>query len=156
MSEMLGNQFFMARNYEAAQAEFEEVLLKDPFNKGAKKKIIVCYTQTGKVKNAVKYFNELISEDIKFIIDTNPHLDDCPCPELVEKIEGQKGFYEDSKDHLIILGIIWLYCDISKSVDCFLKAKALSPNDDNLSITINIIQEYLDRNPLIFSQFKKN
>ena len=127
MSEMLGNQYFMARNYSAAQQQLEEVILKDPLNKSAKKKLIVCYTQTGKVKEAIQYFNDLISEDIEFIVNTHPIDDDCPCPELVEKIEGQKLANSDSADYHLILGIIWLYCDINKSIEHFTKAKEIAP-----------------------------
>jgi len=143
MSEMLGNQYFMARNYSAAQKEFEEVISKFPSNKSAKKKLIVCYTQTGKVKEAIQFFNELISEDIEFVVNTNPAEDDCPCPELVEKIEGQESAAPGSVNYYITLGIIWVYCDIRKSGDYFTKAKELAPEDKSIDLTIKLISEYL-------------
>jgi pentatricopeptide repeat protein len=148
MSEMLGNQYFMARNYSAAQQQLEEVILKDPLNKSAKKKLIVCYTQTGKVKEAIQFFNDLISEDIVFVINTNPIDDDCPCPELVEKIEGQKLANSDSADYHLILGIIWLFCDINKSIGYFIKAKEIAPGDKNIDFAVNVISDYLARHTL--------
>ncbi len=148
MSEMLGNQYFMARNYSAAQQQLEEVILKDPLNKTAKKKLIVCYTQTGKVKDAIRFFNDLISEDIEIVVNTHPIDDDCPCPELVEKIEGQKLANSDSADYHLILGIIWLYCDINKSIDYFIKAKEIAPGDKNIDFAVNVISDYLARHTL--------
>ncbi|PKL83721.1 MAG: hypothetical protein CVV24_03485 [Ignavibacteriae bacterium HGW-Ignavibacteriae-3] len=148
MKEMLGNQYFMARNYPAAQGEFEECLVKNPKNKSVRKKLIVCYTQTGRIKEAIKFFNELIAEDIQFIINTNPVTDDCPCPELVAKIEGQGIFNEESLDYCIVLGIIWLYCDISKSLEYFIKANEKAPDDETLAFTLNTLERYIDSHPI--------
>lgn len=143
MSEMLGNQYFMARNYPAAQKELEEVILQNPTNKSAKKKLVVCYTQTGKVKEAIKYFNELMTEDIEFVVNTDPIEDDCPCPELVEKIEGQKLANSESADYHLILGIIWMFCDINKSIEYFIKASTMAPFDKSTESIIACIKEYL-------------
>ncbi len=143
MSEMLGNQYFMARNYPAAQRELEEVILKDPLNRSAKKKLVVCYTQTEKVKEAIQFFNELISEDIEFVVKSHPIEDDCPCPELVEKIEMQKLADSDSVNYNLILGIIWVYCDIRRSIDYFFRARDLAPGDKRIDLTISLISDYL-------------
>lgn len=143
MSEMLGNQYFMVRNYRAAKNEFELALKKNPLQNNLKKKLIVCYTQTGKVKQAIDMFNELISENIGIIIDTDPIKDDCPCPELVEQIEKLKDTHTNSLDYHLILGIVWLYCDVNKSLEYFLKAKQLEASDNNIHKTIQIIENYL-------------
>ena len=143
MSEMLGNQYFMVRNYRAAKNEFELALKKNPLQNNLKKKLIVCYTQTGKVKQAINMFNELISENIGIIIDTDPIKDDCPCPELVEQIEKLKDTHTNSLDYHLILGIVWLYCDVNKSLEYFLKAKQLEASDNNIHKTIQIIENYL-------------
>lgn len=148
MSEMLGNQYFMARNYSAAQKELEEAILKDPLNKSAKKKLVVCYTQTGKMIEAIDFFNDLISEDIAFIVNTHPIDDDCPCTELVEKIERQNSAFSPSANYYIILGILWLYCDVKKSIDFFIKAKELAPDDKSIDPTIKIISDYLTHHKL--------
>jgi tetratricopeptide (TPR) repeat protein len=143
MSEMLGNQFFMARNYPAAERELEEVFIKDPFNRSVKKKLVVCYTQTGKIKEAINIFSELINEDIEFIINTDPILDDCPCPELVEKIENESIFFENPYEHNLTLGILWLYCDEKKSLEFFRKLHDLEPNNDLINQTIQKIELFL-------------
>jgi Tfp pilus assembly protein PilF len=48
MNEMLGNQYFMARNYLGAANVFQEVLKEDPSNINARKKLIIAFTQIGK------------------------------------------------------------------------------------------------------------
>lgn len=148
MSEMLANHYFMVRNYPAAQEEYEAVLSKMPDNKNARKRLVVCYTQTGKVKQAIQLFNELIADDINFIIDTDPVRDDCPCPELIEKIEARKGINTDTVDFNLIMGIIWLYCDAARSVEYFHHAKELSPEDISIDAAIDAIHEYLNSRKL--------
>ena len=84
-SEMLGNQYFIARKYERAAISLREALLANPHNNAAKKKLILCYTQLGEVKKALHLFNELIEDDIDLIINTGIEEDYCPCPDLIKK-----------------------------------------------------------------------
>jgi tetratricopeptide (TPR) repeat protein len=143
MSEMLGNQFFMARNYPAAQKELEEVHFKNPSNISVMKKLLICYTQTGKIKEAIELFNLLLIDSIEFIINTDPSLDDCPCAELIEKIEDKNHHLESSFDHLLILAIIWLYCDEKKSLEYFQKLQTLEPNNSLISNSIERIESFI-------------
>ena len=143
MSEMLGNQYFMARNYSEAVKELEPCLIEDQTNKGIKRKLIVCYTQTGKVQKAIDMFEDLIIQDIEFIITADAIKDDCPCPDLVVKIEKSRSINYKSLDYFLILGIIWLYCDVQKSLEYFYEAQNLERNDRINSI-IEKIEEYLN------------
>ncbi len=145
MSEMLGNQYFMARNYSAAQREFEEVLSKYPDNRSAKKKLVVCYTQTGRLKESFEYFLELVKSDIEFIVKTDPIKDDCPCPELIDKLEPKNKDVIDSFDYNLIMGIIWLYCDITHSQSYFTKLKELDPSNAEIELVLTSIRSYLQQ-----------
>lgn len=135
----------MARNYSAAQKEFEEVLSKYPQNRSAKKKLIVCYTQTGKVREAFNYFKEFVEKDIEFIVKTDPIKDDCPCPELIDKLEPKINDVVDSFDYNLIMGIIWLYCDINHSNHYFSKLKELDPGNTDVELVLSSIQNYLQQ-----------
>ena len=118
MSEMLGNQYFLSRKFCEAINELEETLRKYPTNKSAKKKLIICYVKTGKIFTALELFEEFISEDVDFIINTDPILDDCPCPEIIYEIENTVA-YQDEKEKAVALGILWLYCDLDSSINHF-------------------------------------
>lgn len=133
----------MARNYSAAQIHLQEFLNSNPNNKFAKRKIIICYTQTGKMEDAYKYFIELIDVDIDFIVNAHPIHDDCPCPELVEQIENQNNLNKDSLDYQLMLGMIWLYCDVEKSISYFLTAKEINPDYPRIDHVINKILNYI-------------
>ena len=118
-SEMLGNKYFLARNYHGAAQNLQHVLSQNPINKSARKKIIICYTQTGEIEKAFDNFYTLVKEDINFIINTDPVADDCPCPELVAKYGKIFPYEHDSFDMKLMLAILWLYCDANKSFGFF-------------------------------------
>lgn len=155
MSEMLGNQYFMARKYDLAEPVLEECLRKTPENKSIRKKLIVCYTQTGKIELALHTFLSLIKEDIEFIINTDPIEDDCPCPELIYDLENSGK----SVDSLLIeyekLGILWLYCNVTKSLDYFNRALNVRPELAVLKAINVIVKNYVESNPSLSRPSKK-
>ncbi|MBX3008845.1 MAG: tetratricopeptide repeat protein [Melioribacteraceae bacterium] len=145
MSEMLGNQYFMARNYFAALSELEKVFEKNPTNKSLKRKLIICYTQTNDLEKALILFNELVEEDIEFIIEADAIKDDCPCPELVKELDNPLStpYFEDEFENLICLGIIWLYCDVSKSYEYFKEAQHLNNQNKVINLILKRIENYI-------------
>lgn len=145
MSEMLGNQYFMARKFAASVPEFEEVLNKTPDNKMIRKKLIICYTQIGQIQRAFQLFHSLIKEDIDIIAKTDVIADDCPCPELVEKFAEAQVSDSDLEKELK-LGILWLYCNSNNSLEHFIKAQRSNPDDELLTSTIQIISSYQSNN----------
>jgi tetratricopeptide (TPR) repeat protein len=130
MNEMLGNQYFMTRNYLLAANAFQEVLREDPKNINARKKLIISFTQIGKFTKAVELFSQFITENIDKIIETDPIKDDCPCPELVRNLEHITEHGSESFTTYQTLGILWLYCDLNKSIEYFEKAISLKPKDE--------------------------
>jgi pentatricopeptide repeat protein len=135
MDEMLGNHYFLARNYNRAAKLLDSALRNDPKNKPMRRKLIICFAQTGQVEKALKVFLSLIKEDIDFVINTDPIDDDCPCPELVFELESALQNNRTSLDYNLILGMLWLYCKLEKSAEYFEKAYQL----DNQNNTIKSI-----------------
>jgi hypothetical protein len=52
---------------------------------------------------------------------------------------------QDSFDLHSILGILWLYCNIDRSLTHFLKAQELAPANPDVKSVIAYIQAYLDQ-----------
>ena len=144
---MLGNQFFMARNFLAAEKELTPCLQQDPESKPVRRKLIICYTQLGEISKALHIFDSLVRDDIKFIINADPILDDCPCPELVSNKENF-NLIEDSDDYLISSGILWLYCDIENSIQYFKKALIKDPNNELMQSALKNIEKYHKSHPV--------
>ena len=143
MNEMLGNQYFMARNYVRAATVFRDVLKSDPNNTNARKKLIISLTQIGKYTQAVDQFSEFINENIDVIIETDPERDDCPCPELVQNLEHLTKHGSESFTTYETLGILWLYCDINRSIEYFKKAAELKPSDEQVNTILSILNKKL-------------
>ncbi len=131
----------MARKYAEAAEELEKIYNKDPKNKNVIKKLIVCYTQIGKVNLAFELFYTLVNEDIGFIIKTDPIGDDCPCFELVEQDIYTVKYNLESLDIKIVKGIIWLYCDFEKSLKIF-EELSNNINNNKIKVIIKKINEY--------------
>ncbi|MDD3558729.1 MAG: hypothetical protein PHW27_09160 [Melioribacteraceae bacterium] len=142
MNEMLGNQLFMARRYSEALKNLEAALLHSPEQKPIKRKLIICYAQTGDIYKSLNLFYDLIKDDIQFIIDADPILDDCPCNEIIEQLEEQTDFNYDPFETKIYQGIIWLYCDAAKSLSCFQKAGELENSNEVIKNVIELIEKY--------------
>ena len=147
MHEMLGNQYFMIRNFSAAKQEFELAMEDYPGNLKIKKKLIVCYTQTGDVARAFRLFKELVETDIEIIVNTHPVADDCPCPELIPIIEKQEAISINPFEANLILAMLWLYCDKENSMRYFLKAQAQKSENTELAEVISKVRTYLDTHP---------
>lgn len=99
--------------------------------------------QTGQVDKALDIFLSLIKEDIDFIINTDPVDDDCPCPELVFELGKHQEENTLSPDFLLIMGMMWLYCNIHKSYDYFLKAAELNKDHSRIKSTLAFIKARL-------------
>lgn len=139
MSEMLGNYHFLNRNYSFALQELENSYKEFPNNICAKKRLIICYTQTQNLDKALDLFVSLIKENIDCIIDTKPDEEDCPCADLVKNIESGKTKRSNQYELFIELGILWLYCDINQSLNYFIKARQLYQNEMRLQQIIQIL-----------------
>jgi tetratricopeptide (TPR) repeat protein len=141
MSEMLGNQYFLARNYDGATHELEGALFKDGKNKIIKRKLIICYNQIGQITKALQLFLSLIKEDAKIIIDIDPVADDCPCPELVYKYEKDSDKIQ-TLDPMLRLGMLWLYCDVERSLAYFENTLKENPNNPSIQSVLSILDKY--------------
>jgi tetratricopeptide (TPR) repeat protein len=140
MNEMLGNQYFMARNYLEAANTFQNVIEEEPDNINAKKKLIIALSQIGKYSKSLDLFLELIKENVDFILNTDPRKDDCPCAELVNNLEVFTKYGDQSLTTYQTLGTLWLYCDINKSVEYFEKALLIKPSDEKTNSILVILK----------------
>lgn len=146
MSEMLGNHYFMVRNYLQAQRELEKALLSDPLNNPLRKKLVICYCQTNQILEALSVFTSLITEDADIIINTDAEAENCPCSDLVFELEGKLPLSQDKLSDLLILGMLWLYCNIHTSLEYFREAQELCPADDSIAYIISVLNDRLQLN----------
>ncbi len=137
---MLGNKYFLARNYEGAAANFQYTLKTDPINKSVRKKLIICYTQIGQIQKAFESFYQLVKEDINFIIETDLVADDCPCVELTDKYGNILPYENESYDLKLMLGMLWLYCNAEKSFEFFKRIIVENPGDSRIKEIASLIE----------------
>ena len=142
MSEMLGNQYFLSRQFDRALHHLEKVLEQEPGNDRVKKKLIICYCETGHVRAAMRLFENVLETNISLIVDTDVVSEDCPCPDILERMNWYRKVAANSADFHSILGMLHLYCNISESINSFEKATQLNPDDDLLADILNRIRSF--------------
>lgn len=142
MSEMLANQYFLARKFNKAIPHLESVIQDEPDNELARKKLIICYCETGHVRSALELFFKVIKNNIKLIVDTDIISEDCPCPELLERMKWYEEVAINSFDFFCIMGMLNLYCDIHDSLNSFHKALEINPDDKLVRDIYDTIAQY--------------
>lgn len=139
MSEMLGNHYFLVRNFISAKSIYEKILKKNFTNKSIKKKLTVCYLTTGEIDNAINLFLSQIKDDIDFLINTEIHSEDCPCSELISQIENEEKLFKNEIEKTTALGMLWLYCSLEKSAELFKQIEATVPEDKRYKEIVSIL-----------------
>ncbi|MBK7868507.1 MAG: hypothetical protein IPJ75_16795 [Ignavibacteriales bacterium] len=116
MSEMLGNNYFLVRNYESAKTTF--LALPEPLRSEMRviKKLILCEIFLGDPHSALHYLLTILREIPDFIIKTDVEDEDCPCRDLICHLEAQPGFSSENNSTILSMSILWLYCSIDKSL----------------------------------------
>ena len=77
-----------------------------------------------------------------FIINTDPLDDDCPCPEIVIELEKKLFENRNSLDYQLIMGMLWLYCSFEKSLECFLRAQQIMPENPEVNTILKILNNH--------------
>ncbi len=140
MSEMLANRYFLARQFSKAIPYFEDILQNNPSADLVRKKMIICYIETGRISEAFSLFYELVRKDPHIIIDTDSYYDDCPCAELIPKWRQKENASSASFELYEIMGMLNLYCDVDKSLEYFDKAAHVAETPSKLYSVMQHIQ----------------
>ncbi len=140
MSEMLGNHYFLSRNFSHAIDAYSKAFGNNIPN-SVLKKLIICHITKGDISIAKEYFLKLLKEDPRIIIDTDINDEDCPCPELIKSLE-EKYYQTKSGEDIVNLAMLWLYCDVEKCLEYFKKANRQKANHSFIQKSIKIINQF--------------
>ncbi len=130
MDRMLGNQYFMARNYAKAIVSLERAMRQYPDDLSISRKLIISYIANHNLHAAIdklKVFSNKFS-DLVFIdglADAN-----CPCPKLLDEWKNEPPKSVTQADYYIALGILELFCGNQNGCLYFEKAKDISPDQE--------------------------
>ncbi|MDP2365701.1 MAG: hypothetical protein Q8M94_18280 [Ignavibacteria bacterium] len=148
MSEMLGNHYFQLRDFVHAERTYEKLSSAQLDDLKILKKLIICYTQTHKIAKALQYLLVLMAKDISTILENNRNDEDCPCNELIFKIENEEIKYSTEEEKYTALAILWIYCNHKTSLNYFQMALNENPQNKNLIKMISFIKELSKQNIL--------
>jgi pentatricopeptide repeat protein len=108
------------------------------------KKLVICYCETGHVQDALNIFENIIANNIELIALTDIVSEDCPCPEIVERMKWYEQVAANSFDYHLILGMLNLYCSIKDSLSSFSRAMKINPGDQRIRNIYKQIKKYAE------------
>lgn len=135
MSEMIGNQYFLVGRFCDAISELEKALAADPLNNHIKKKLIICYIKTNEIEKAFNMFNQIIKQDIYYLLESNHINDKCSCSEIIYELENT-NIIKDQNQNNLALGMMWLFFNAKNSINYFQKVKGV----ESIKPVINLIE----------------
>lgn len=144
MSEMIGNFFFLNHSFNLAVPILEKVIAEHPSHARARKKLVIAYVETGRLRDAYALYSDIITEDPSIITSTKPDEEDCPCPTLIESILTSGRTFDDPANRCLVLAIYSSYCCISESLNYFQRYLQAYPKDQR---TIAIIKQLTEKEP---------
>ncbi len=148
MSEMLGNHYFQLRDFVLAERTYTRLSQNQLSDLSIIKKLIICYTQTYNLDKALELLLLLIKKDINIILNSNLKEDDCPCNDLIFQIENGEIKYPSDQETYISLGVLWLYCNHTTSINYFQMALNEKPENKYLIKVITFLKNLSKQNIL--------
>lgn len=138
MSEMLGNYYFMINRFKSACHELEKALKEEPKSLSIRKKLILCYLDSGSYTRGYQLFRSVIKQDISSITEAKAD-NTCPCLEILDNFERNDHLNLDKAEYYRVLAMLWLFRDINQSLRYFKIVKSLSNDDKNVDEILSII-----------------
>lgn len=129
MSEMIGNYFFLTHSYARAVPVLEAILQREPENPRARKKLVIAYIETGRLRDGFRLYERIMTHNPQIILNTDPEAEDCPCPQLVDDIARGLRHFDDPANRFIVMGIYSSYCNAPSARAHFESYLQLIPED---------------------------
>jgi hypothetical protein len=141
MSEMLGNRYFLGRNFRSAALQYEDTLHKiNTIDIEVVKKLIVCYTKVNRTDDALNYYYSLLKK-IQYSTDNLIiENEDCPYKKIIEELIIEMELEGLQYSTSIKLGILNSYCSSTNGIKYFKKALEFSRNKKIIKQIINILE----------------
>lgn len=139
---MLANYYYQIKNYQYAGALFQEVIVNEPKNFEAKKKLIVCLLKEGIFYLAWDLYNDIIENEPGVIFESTCEIRDCPCLDVLKEIQKRTNIHSTNWIHLTKRGILYSFKDAKKSLYHFKQALKFSPFKNQIKYLISRIELY--------------
>jgi len=89
-----------------------------------------------------------MTKNIGIVLESNREGEDCPCNELIFKIESDEIKYSNNEVKYTALAILWMYCNHKTSLNYFQMALNENPENKNLIKIITLIKKLSKQNIL--------
>ena len=147
MSEMLGNRYFMARQFALALPHLQTAVEKAPGNARARQKLVVCYLAADMLNAALSHFIRLFDQAPTLALMADPDMEICPCRELLASFsQTMAGRQRTARDYLT-LGLLRASSDLPQAIDDLQRARDMTGEFTTLSDLIGRLENWHVHHP---------
>lgn len=145
MSEMLANRHFASGHYEEARKGFEAVLRRRPGHVTARKKLTVCYVQTGRLREAVDLALGLMEEvpEALCVAAAQSEAEGFPCRAVLAAF-AERGRSLDRGAYHAGLGVLQLYCNAEAALGELGRAAEEDPSRMEIRALLAVVRRHLE------------
>ncbi|MCA9730790.1 MAG: tetratricopeptide repeat protein [Deferribacteres bacterium] len=137
---MLGNQKFLAGNFEGAIPLLEKVLIKHPDDAHSIRKLVICYLATGQLYRAIPQFISLLQSDqtltTQFCEEDSTGLE----REIFSTLTSSFKVGFNPAEQNLAAGILAMFFDCQLAQSFFKRARKSDPDDENTQKILDILQ----------------
>ena len=143
MSEMLANRYFLSGRYADAAGEFEELLEAHPPRVAVRRRLVICYTMTGRLRDALDLAVDIMREDPDAAAQADPQVEGFSCKQARNQLrerakELTPGAYHTS------LGLLQLFCDEEKALEELTQALRIVPKYHDVHRLKTLVKRHLE------------
>jgi tetratricopeptide (TPR) repeat protein len=143
MSEMLANRYFLSGRCAEAAAEFEKLLKTHPPRVAVKRRLVICYTMTSRLRDALELAADIMREDPDAAAQGDPQIDGFSCKQARNQLRERAKDLTPGAYHTS-LGLLQLFCDEQKALDELVQALELVPRFHEVHRLKTLVKRHLE------------
>jgi tetratricopeptide (TPR) repeat protein len=143
MSEMLANRYFLSGRYPEAAAEFEKLLEAHPPRVVVRRRLVICYTMTGRLRDALELAVDIMREDPDAAAQGDPEIDGASCKHARNQLRERAKDLTPGAYHTS-LGLLHLFCDETRALEELTQALEIVPRFHEVHRLKTLVKRHLE------------
>jgi tetratricopeptide (TPR) repeat protein len=140
MEKMLGNQYFMARNFKEAFQYLARAHARAPGDIAVLRNLVICEVVVGRLPGALNHLLALLHAAPQVLHEGCLDVDGCPCPDILTQWSIHPPNELSQSAYLLSMGILALFCDRELAKAYLRQAQRLDPGNKALAEAINLVR----------------
>jgi tetratricopeptide (TPR) repeat protein len=143
MSEMLANRYFLSGRYAEAAEEFEKLLDAQPPRGAVKRRLVICYTMTNRLREALALAVDIMRADPDAAEEADPQIDGYSCRQARNQLRERAKDLTPGAYHTS-LGLLQLFCNEHRALEELTQALEIVPRFHDVHRLKTLVKRHLE------------